>query len=107
MESWKPSDLQENIETGKPVFLKLWKKGCGTCKLSIPALERIEAADKSGIVFGKINVEDHPEILEIAEADVVPSFFIFKDKQMAGQYTGFKGMEKMAEFIAQAMAAKA
>ena len=105
MENWSPEQLQEQIESGAIVFLKLWKKGCGACKLSIPALERIMAADTHSIHFGQILVDDHPEILEIAETDVLPAFFVFKDQGMVGQLTGFKGIKTLQDLIAGAVAA--
>lgn len=103
MENWTPDQLTEAIETGKPVFLKLWKKGCGPCKLSEPALERIVAGDKHGLVFGQILVDDHPEMFEIAETDILPAFFVFKDKDMKGKFIGFKGLAKLQEFVDSAV----
>jgi thioredoxin 1 len=99
MQDWTPADLEKHLESGEKVFLKLWKRGCGACKLSTPALERIEAADELGLTFAQINVDDHPELLEIAETDVLPAFFIFKDKQMANKLVGFKGLEKLKSMI--------
>jgi thioredoxin-like negative regulator of GroEL len=104
MEAWSPETLQARLETGGPVFLKLWKKGCGACKLSEPALERIVAADTQGIHFGQISVDDHPEMLEIAETDVLPAFFVFHERDMKGKFIGFKGLAKLQEFIAQSLA---
>lgn len=99
MEIWTPDQLTAAIETGKPVFLKLWKKGCGACKLSEPALERIIAGDKHGVAFGQISVDDHPEMHEISETDVLPAFFVFKDMDMKGKFIGFKGLAKLQEFF--------
>ncbi len=102
MENWTPDQLQATIESGALVFLKLWKRGCGACKLSEPALERIVAADALGIRFGQISTDDHPEILEIAETDVLPAFFVFKDKGLAAQQVGFKGIKSLQELIDKA-----
>ena len=103
MQSWTPKDLEREIEAGHRVFLKLWKKGCGACKLSIPALERIEAANTHGLVFGQISTDDHPEMMEIAETEVLPAFFVFKDKQLAASQPGFKGIERLKVFIDTAL----
>jgi thioredoxin-like negative regulator of GroEL len=103
VKDWSPDELQKNLEAGSKVFLKLWKKGCGACKLSIPALERIEAADTHGLKFGQICTDDHPEILEISESHVLPVFFVFADKQMRGHLEGFKGIEKLKSMIDEAL----
>ena len=103
MENWTPEHLQEQIESGATVFLKLWKKGCGACKLSIPAIERIVAADTHQTRFGQISTDDHPEILEITDTEVLPAFFVFKDKSMVGQVIGFKGIKSLQELIDKAL----
>lgn len=103
MQAWTPDDLHKHIEAGSSVFLKLWKKGCGACKLSIPAIERIEAANEHQLVYGKICTDDHPEILEIADTEVLPHFFLFKNQKLAAHQAGFKGLERLKTFISDAM----
>lgn len=103
METWTPEQLQRHIEDNDRVFLKLWKRGCGACKLSIPALERLKAEDRYQLRFGQISVDDHPEMLEIAETDVLPAFFVFADKQMAGSHVGFKGLATLREMVDKAL----
>lgn len=103
MHDWNPQELQDHLEKGDKVFLKLWKKGCGACKLSSPAIERLEAANVHGLVFGQICTDDHPEMFEITETDVLPAFFVFGEGGLKGRYVGFKGLEKLREFVDGAM----
>jgi len=102
MKDWTPADLEAHLEKGDTVFLKLWKKGCGACKLSIPAIERIEAGDTHGMTFGQISTDDHPEILEISDTEVLPAFFVFRDKKLAAQFAGFKGLDRLKSFVEDA-----
>ena len=104
MIDWSPVDLQGHLDAGQAVFLKLWKKGCGACKLSIPAIERIEAEYTGQVIFGQICTDDHPEMLEVSGSEALPSFFVFKDRQQKGQFTGFKGLEKLRGFVAESLA---
>ena len=104
MRDISPDGLKEHLDRGDKVFLKLWKNGCGACKLSIPALERIKAADPHGLVFCQISTDDHPEIMEIAETEVLPVFFVFSDQEMKGKLEGFKGLERLKTFIEESMA---
>lgn len=99
MLTWNPDDLQQAIESNELIFLKLWKKGCGPCKLSKPALERLETSDELGIKFAEICTDDYPEMFEIAQTDVLPAFFIFQNKKMLGKSIGFKGFDKLKSFI--------
>jgi thiol-disulfide isomerase/thioredoxin len=105
LQNWTPKDLESHLDAGKVVFLKLWKKGCGACKLSEPALERIEAARAgSDIMFGQIQTDDFPEMMEIADTEVLPVFFVFKDQEMKGRFIGFKGLAKLEGFIEESLA---
>jgi thioredoxin-like negative regulator of GroEL len=104
MKEWNPDILQENLDKGEKVFLKLWKKGCGACKLSIPATDRLEQEDTSGIQFGQILVDDYPEMLEIADTEVLPAFFVFANQRMVGHFVGFKGLAKLQEFLKESLA---
>ena len=99
MQDWTPDDLKAKLDAGEKVFLKLWKPGCGACKLSIPALERIESSDKHGLTFAQIDSDTHPDILQISQSEVLPAFFIFTDREMKGKFLGFKGIAKLQEFI--------
>ncbi len=105
MNSWHPDELKSYLDDGKSVFLKLWKKGCGACTLSKPALEKIEAKDTFGLLFGQISVDDYPEMLEITDSEVLPFFFVFKNKKLQDKKPGFKGQANLEDFIRTAMSA--
>ncbi len=106
MQDWTPEQLETHLGAGEKVFLKLWKRGCGPCKLSTPALERIEAADTNGMVFGQINVDDYPEMYEITGVEMVPAFFVFQNMKKTGVFTGFKGLAALQEFIKTSLTLK-
>ena len=99
MEAYTPEQLKESLDSGERVFLKLWKKGCGICKLSNSATDRMEKKNDHDLKFVKINVDDHPEMLALADSNVLPLFFVFAEKKKQGMYTGFKGLEKLEEFV--------
>ena len=99
MEAWTPEELKSNLDLGKRIFLKLWKRSCGVCKLSTPATDRMEQENLQQLTFVKICIDDHPEMLEITGSDVLPVFFVFDQKKKKGMYPGFKGLEKLREFV--------
>ena len=103
MEAWTPDQLKKYLDSGESLFLKLWKKGCGICKLSTPATDRMEEKNRYELKFGKIQVDDYPEMLEISDTDVLPAFFVFNKGKMAGEYHGFKGIQQLEHFLMEAM----
>lgn len=104
MDAWTPEQLQEELGRGERVFLKLWKKGCGICKLSTPATDRLEKENPHQLKFAKISIDDYPEMMEVAGTEVLPVFFIFADKEKKGMFTGFKGVDKLQEFVDESFA---
>lgn len=99
IEAWTPADLQQALDAGQSVFLKLWKEGCGACTMSTPAIERLAAANEHGLRFAQISVTDHPEMMELADSEVLPLFFLFKDKALVGKQIGFKGIAKLQDLL--------
>ena len=101
MQDLKPDELKVKLDQGTSVFLKLWKRGCGPCKLSEPACERLEKAAAAEVFFAKICIDEFPEMLEISESEVLPAFFVFKDSKLQGKFIGFKGLAKLKEFYGE------
>lgn len=99
MHDWTPEQLKTNLDEGRSVFLKLWKPGCGACKLSEPALTRLEESFGEQLTFCQIDTLKYPELLDLADTDVLPVFFIFINQQKKGQHIGFKGIKKLQQFI--------
>ena len=83
MQEVTPDKLKELLDDGQTVFLKLWQKGCGPCKLSEGATKRMEESDQfKGLLFAKISTDEHPEMVETAGTDILPVFFLFKNKKL-------------------------
>lgn len=105
MQDMTPSELKQEIEQGKAIFLKIWKKGCGPCKLSESATDRLEKAHADDpISFVRVSAGDYPEMYDITGSEVLPAFFVFKNKEMLGKTIGFKGINSLKTIVASALA---
>jgi len=103
MQELSPDELKQKLDGGANVFLKIWQRGCGPCKMSASATTRMEQANPHNLEFVSICSDDHPEILELTGAKVMPAFFVFHAKELRGKFEGFKGQAKLEEFVAEAM----
>ena len=103
MEAWTPDELKAHLDQGERIFLKLWKKGCGICKLSSPATDKMEKDNLHQMIFAKICIDEYPEMMHIAGTEVLPVFFLFDQKKKKGVYTGFKGLQKLEEFVEESL----
>ncbi|MEI8026707.1 MAG: thioredoxin family protein [Pseudomonadota bacterium] len=99
MIEFDPKTLEASLVQNNKVFLKLWKKGCGPCKMSEPAVNRLDAIWSKEVVFRQICISDYPEMLEIAGTEILPVFFAFHQHKLAGKLEGFKGIKNLEDFL--------
>jgi thioredoxin 1 len=90
-----PEELKEKLDQKIDIFLKLYKPGCGACKMSEPAVTRLMEKHGKNFEFGEIDVEEYPEILDLAQGEAVPIFILFKNQKITGKVIGFKGIQKL------------
>ena len=99
MEEWKPDQLKASLDKGDKVFLKLWKRGCGICKLSNSATDRMEKSNDHGLTFAKINVDDNPMAASKYGVRGLPTLMIFKGGKVAATHPGAMSKQKITEWI--------
>lgn len=101
MKNWNTEQLQAELDRGSKIFLKLSRNGCPPCKASHPTCERLEAEFQE-VVFGELNIEENPEVLESLGIRGVPAFFVFESKEIKGQLLGWKGPEELKKLVMDA-----
>jgi thioredoxin 1 len=75
------SDFDTYINGAQPVFVDFWAVWCGPCKTMEPVVERLAAKYAGKVVFGKLNVDEEPELATRYEVQSIPTFMIFKNGQ--------------------------
>ena len=99
MNDINPMSLRKHLDNKDNVFLKLWKKGCGPCKMSVPAVDRLEKKFGESYEFVQICIDDHPEMTDITDSEVLPAFFVFSEGKKTNQSIGFKGLAKLQKLF--------
>jgi thioredoxin 1 len=98
--SGKPIDLTQEtfknaVERNSLVVVDFWAAWCGPCRIVAPIIESM-AKDYSGrILFGKVNVDENPEIARQYGIMSIPTLLVFKNGNVVDQIIGAMPRERL------------
>ena len=82
------SNFDETVlKADKPVLLDFWASWCGPCRMQGPIIDQLAAAH-SNVIFGKVNVDEEPDLASAYGITSIPTLIIFKNGQLINQVTG-------------------
>lgn len=87
----------EVLKSDKPVVIDFWAVWCGPCKMVAPTFEAL-SVELPDIKFGKINVDEQPELAQQFKVMTIPTFILFKDGKVVEQTVGALPKETLRQF---------
>jgi thioredoxin 2 len=84
--SLSDADFDQAIARGNWV-VDFWAAWCGPCRMIAPVIEDL-AEERSDVRFGKLNVDDFPQIAAKFNARSIPLLVLFKDGVERGRVVG-------------------
>ena len=94
----KENFAQEVLHSEKPVLLDFWAAWCGPCTMLSPVVEEL-AQEHPEISFGKVNVDEVPELAQRYQISAIPTLLLFKDGQPVDMSVGVKSKAELENFL--------
>lgn len=92
---------QDVLDKKGLVFVDFFAEWCGPCKMTGPIIDQMGDEHKD-IAFYKVNVDENGDLASQYSVFSIPTFVIFKDGQIVGQFSGAMGKEGLEEELKKA-----
>lgn len=98
-------NVNEIIESGKPVVIDFWATWCGPCVAMAPVIDELAEKYDGQVIIGKYNVEEESDFSTDNRIMSLPTILFFKDgKKTAIRLAGSQPKEILEEKINELLA---
>ena len=88
----------EVLHAKHPVLLDFWAAWCGPCSMLSPVVEEL-AEEHPEISFGKVNVDEAPELAQRYQISAIPTLLLFRDGEPVDVSVGVKSKAELEAFL--------
>ncbi len=80
--------FKEIIENHPLVVVDCWAPWCGPCHMVAPVIEELSRDYAGRILFGKLNVDENPQVSMQYEIMSIPTLLVFKNGKLVDKIIG-------------------
>lgn len=92
-------NFKTEVEEAKGlVVIDLWAEWCGPCRMLAPTLDELEA-EYPDVKFGKINVDNEPELARLFKVQSIPFVALVKDNVFLDMSVGYVPKASISRLI--------
>ena len=96
----KENFAQEVLQSDKPVLVDFWATWCGPCRMMAPVIEELDA-EHPEYKFGKVNVDEQPELAGEYRIMSIPTLMVFRGGQAAAVKVGATPKEELLNLLVE------
>ena len=90
---------QEVLKSTTPVLVDLWAAWCGPCRMIAPLVEELAGTYQGKVKFGKLNVDDHPQLAAQYRVMNIPTLLLFKGGREVDRFVGVQPKQELTRRI--------
>jgi len=79
------------LKTDLPIVVDLWADWCMPCRIMAPVMEELAKAYAEKALFGRVDVDENPQIANRYGIMSIPHFLIFKNGTLVEKIVGAVG----------------
>jgi thioredoxin 1 len=93
--------FKETIQNHPLVVVDCWAPWCGPCHMVAPVIEELSKDYAGKILFGKLNVDENPQVSMQYEIMSIPTLLIFKSGKLLDKIIGAMSRQMLEPKITQ------
>ena len=82
------ANIEEIINSGKPVVIDFWAEWCGPCRMVGPIVEELAKEYDGKVTIGKMDVDNNVDTPNEYGIRNIPTILFFKDGQLVDKQVG-------------------
>lgn len=99
------ANVNEIIESGKPVVIDFWATWCGPCMGMAPLIDELAKEYEGKVVIGKYNIDEESDLSTQYRIMSIPTLLFFKNgKKTSIRLVGAQQRDTLVEKIEELLA---
>ena len=91
------------LQAKTPVLLDFWAAWCAPCLMVAPVVEELAKEYEGTISFGKVDVDQNPQIASKYGIMSIPTLVLFKDGKPISNIVGFRPKAQLKQSLDAAL----